>query len=94
MDLKIVKKDEKDNTLIVEVPNETVTFCNMIAGELWEDKNVSEAAYMRDHPQLSQPQIFVKTSHGLPENALKRASASLQKKIVEFGEEFKKALSK
>lgn len=92
MELKIVKKENK--TLIVETAGESVTFCNMIANELWEDKSTSEAAYIRDHPYLSQPRIFVKTSRGLPENALKKAASRLQKKIAEFGESFKKASKK
>lgn len=92
MELKVVKKEDK--TLIVETVGESITFCNMVASELWEDKSVSEAAYIRDHPYLSQPQIFVKTSHSMPENALKRATTRLRKKTAEFGEEFKKALKK
>lgn len=92
MELKVVKKDDK--TLIVEVAGESVTFCNMVAGELWNDSNVREATYVLDHPQLSQPQIVVKVSRGSPENALRKAAARLEKKVAELGGEFDKALKK
>jgi DNA-directed RNA polymerase subunit L len=90
MELKIVKEDDK--TLFLEVPGETYTLTNTIRESLWEDKNVSEAAEVKEHPYLSQPKIFVKVTKGSPREALEKAAERIAEKAREFGEEFKKAL--
>jgi len=65
---------------------------NAIRGELWEDKNVKEAAQIKEHPYLAQPKVFVKTSRGKPETALNKATEKVLKQTEEFAEKFKKAL--
>ena len=92
MELKVVKQE--DNTLVLEMAGETVTTTNVLRGELWEDKNVSEAAQIKEHPYLANPKIFVKTSRGKPQTALKKAADSVMKKTEEFADQFKKAMKK
>jgi len=92
MEVKIVRNE--DNTLILELSGESVTLTNLLRDELWNDKNISEAAQMKEHPYLSEPKIFVKTSRGKPAMALKKASKRLMNQLNEFREEFKKALKK
>jgi len=92
MELKVVKQDDK--TLVLEVPGETVTVTNVLRGELWEDKNVREAAQIKEHPYLAEPKIFVKTSRGKPQTALKKATDRIIKQTEEFAAEFKKSLKK
>jgi DNA-directed RNA polymerase subunit L len=90
MELRILKEDEK--TLFIETIGETYTLTNTIRESLWEDKNVSEAADVKEHPYLSQPKIFVKVTKGSPREALEKAAERVAEKAREFGEEFKKAL--
>ncbi|MEM5829795.1 MAG: DNA-directed RNA polymerase subunit L [Candidatus Aenigmatarchaeota archaeon] len=90
MELRIIKEDEK--TLFIEVVGETHTLTNTIREALWEDKNVSEAADVKEHPYLSQPKIFVRVSKGSPKEALEKAAERIAEKAREFKEEFKKAL--
>jgi DNA-directed RNA polymerase subunit L len=92
MDLRVVKEDEK--TLIVETKGETVGFVNLLRDELWKDKAVSEAAYIKEHPYLSEPKVFVKAGRGSPRTALERAATRIEDQAKEFGEEFKRALKK
>lgn len=92
MELKKIKEDEK--TLEIEMKGESYTLTNALRGELWEDKSVSEAAQIKEHPYLSQPKIFVKTSRGSPLTALEKATGNLIEKTKEFKEEFKKAAKK
>ncbi len=92
MKLKVVKQDDK--TLIVETTDESISFCNLVRSELWQDKGISEAAYIKEHPYLEKPKIFVKVSRGKPQTALERAAKRLESQTVEFGKEFKKALKK
>ncbi|MEM5879441.1 MAG: DNA-directed RNA polymerase subunit L [Candidatus Aenigmatarchaeota archaeon] len=90
MELKVIKEDEK--ALFIEATGETYTLTNTIREELWNDKNVSEAADVKDHPYLSQPKIFVRVNKGSPKEALEKAAERIAEKAKEFGEEFKKAL--
>ena len=89
MDLKVVKKE--DNTLILEVLGETVTVTNVLRGELWEDKNVREAAQIKEHPYLSEPKVFVMTSRGKPETALNKAADRIIKQTEDFSDKFTKS---
>jgi len=90
MELKKVKEDEK--TLIVEMSGESITLPNLIRDELWNDKNVSEAAYIKEHPYLAEPKIFVKVKRGKPITALKKVSNRTMNQLEEFKEKFKSAL--
>ncbi|MEM5855384.1 MAG: DNA-directed RNA polymerase subunit L [Candidatus Aenigmatarchaeota archaeon] len=90
MELRIVDEDER--TIFLECVDETHTLTNTIREELWNDKNVSEAADVKEHPYLSQPKIFVKVTKGSPKEALEKAAERIAEKAREFGEEFKKAL--
>lgn len=92
MELNVVKQE--DNTLILEVPGETVTVTNVLRGELWEDSNVNEAAQIKEHPYLAQPKIFIKTSRGKPQTALDKAATRVMKQAEDFSESFKKAAKK
>ncbi|MBS3055729.1 MAG: DNA-directed RNA polymerase subunit L [Candidatus Aenigmarchaeota archaeon] len=92
MELSVIEEDEKK--LILEVKGESISFANMIKSELWNDKSVSEAAHIKEHPYLGQPKIFVKTDRGSPKVALEKASVRVLDKAKEFQEEFKRALKK
>lgn len=89
MELRVIKEDGK--TLFLEVAGETHTLTNTIREELWNDKNVSEAAEIKEHPYLAQPKIFVKVEKGSPKEALKKAAERIAEKAREFGEKFEKA---
>jgi len=92
MEIKVVKKNEK--TLVIETPEETSTLTNLLRENLWQDKNVSEAAHIKEHPYLSNPKILVTTSRGSPQTALEKAAERISDQAKEFKEEFKKALKK
>jgi len=92
MELKKIKEDEK--TLLVEAVGESFTLTNAVREYLWDDKSVSEAAQIKEHPYLSQPKIFVKTDRGSPVTALEKASEKLVDDAKEFKQKFKDALKK
>lgn len=92
MELSVIEEDDKK--LILEIKNESVSFANILRSELWNDKSVSEAAHIKEHPYLSQPKIFVKTERGNPRVALEKASVRVLDKAKEFQEEFKRSLKK
>jgi len=90
MELKVIKEDE--HSILVELPGQTVSFVNLLRSELWKDKTVTEAAYIKEHPYLSQPKIFVRTNKGSPKVALEKAAAGIVEQAKEFKEEFKKSV--
>lgn len=90
MELRPVER--KDKTLILEAKGESTSFVNLIRSELWEYKSVREAAYVKEHPYLEEPKIFVKTSRGKPETFLKRVSKRIVKKAKKMRSKFEKEL--
>jgi len=92
MELKVVK-EEKDSVLL-EIGGETVSFANLLTQESWNDKSISEASHIKEHPYLSQPKVFLKSSRGSPKDILKKTSERIVDQAKEFKEEFKKALKK
>lgn len=92
MQLKVVKED--DSKLILEVKDETIGFVNLLRDELWKDKAVSEATYIKEHPYLAEPKVFVKVNRGSPRTALEKAAVRIEDQAKEFREEFKRSLKK
>ena len=91
MELKTIKK--KKNLLEVEVKDESVGFVNLIKEELWEDKNVDEAAYIKEHPYMAEPKIYVKMKgKSDPKVALDRANKRILVKLKGLKGEFERAL--
>ncbi|MEM7821557.1 MAG: RpoL/Rpb11 RNA polymerase subunit family protein [Candidatus Aenigmatarchaeota archaeon] len=90
MELKKVKEEEK--TIVLEMVGESLTLANLIREDLWKDENVTEAAYIKEHPYLSEPKIFVKVNRGNPINALEKACNRIISQLNEFREKFKEAL--
>jgi DNA-directed RNA polymerase subunit L len=90
MELVKIKGDEK--SALIEVKEETFTLTSALEEQLWEDKNVSEAASFREHPYLSEPKIWVKVKRGNVKEALEKAIEDLIEITKEFKEKFKKAL--
>ncbi|HLC39261.1 MAG TPA: RpoL/Rpb11 RNA polymerase subunit family protein [archaeon] len=92
MEVKILK-EEKD-AVLVEIGGETISFANLLRQESWTDKSTAEAAHMKEHPYLSQPKVFVKSSRGSPRTILEKTAERISDQAKEFKEEFKKALKK
>jgi len=90
MEVVKIKGDEK--SALIEVREETFTLTSALEEQLWEDKNVTEAASFREHPYLSEPKIWVKVKKGDVKEALEKAAESLIDIIKEFREKFSKAL--
>ncbi|MEM5828470.1 MAG: DNA-directed RNA polymerase subunit L [Candidatus Aenigmatarchaeota archaeon] len=90
MEVKVLK--EEKNVLLVELVGESETFANLLREELWNVRGVVEAAYIREHPELSQPKLWIKTEGINAREALKIAIDNLIKKLKDLKEKYKKAL--
>ncbi len=91
MELNKIKEDS--NMIEIELKGESVGFANLIKEELWNDKNVDEAAYIKEHAYMAEPKIYVKMKgKSSPKLALERALKRLQVKVKDLNREFKRAL--
>lgn len=91
MRLKALKQNK--TLLFVEVEGESTGFANLIKEELWEDKNVDEAAHIKEHPYMAEPKIYVKMK-GItdPKKAIGKANKRILVQLKDLEKEFKRAL--
>ncbi len=91
MELGKIKEDS--NVIEIELRGESIGFANLIKEELWADKNVDEAAYIKEHPYMAEPRIYVKMKGKSSSRVgLQRAIKRLQVKLKDLEREFKRAL--
>ena len=91
MKLKTLK--EGKNLLFVEVGGESIGFTNLIKEELWNDKNVDEAAHIKEHPYMVEPKIYLRTKGRInPKKAIEKANKRILVQLKNLEKEFKRAL--
>ena len=91
MELKKIK--EGSGMIEIELKGGTVGFANLIKEELWNDKNIDEAAYIKERPYMAEPKIYVKMKgKSSTRTGLERAIKRLQVKLKSLEKEFKRAL--
>jgi len=91
MKLKSLKKGK--TLLFVEVEGESVGFVNLIEEELWEDKNVDEAAHIKEHPYMAEPKIYLKMKGRTnPKKAMEKANKRISNQLKDLEKKFKRAL--
>ncbi len=89
MEIKVIEKS--NNKLKIEIRGESHTLLNLLRKNLWA-LDVEQAAYMIEHPYLSEPEIIVKSKN--PLKSLHDATQLIIDQSKEFEKEFKRALSK
>jgi len=90
--MEVKKVKDEDGVLILELEGESKTFANLIREELWNDKNISEAAAIKNHPYMDQPKLFLKMQgKNKPQKALKDAAKRIQVKTKDLEKEFSRA---
>jgi DNA-directed RNA polymerase subunit L len=92
MELNKIREDTE--MIEIELKGESVGFANLLKEELWNDENVDEAAYIKEHPYMAEPKIYVKMKGGRFNTrvALERAVKRLQVKLKSLKRELKRAL--
>lgn len=87
MEINILKQEK--NKIEFEILEEDHTLCNILRKKLWENKDVSAAAYRIEHPLVSNPVMLVETKKGDPKKILFKAVEGLKKDIKEIKTSFK-----
>ncbi len=88
MEMKVIKNESKE--LVVEFVTKDLTIPDLIASELLQNSDVEFAGVEKDHPEIGNPRLVVKTGK-------KKASDALEKALEDIDENFsdlKKKLSK
>ena len=75
MEITIAEKTKDSITVRIKEPN--MTLITPILKMLSDDNNVSLLRYVEKHPELEDSAIIVRTVKGDPEDALKKAAASI-----------------
>lgn len=86
MDMKILKKTEKE--LELEIIDEDETILTPITHRLTENKDVDYAACIVDHPLSNKRRFFLRVTKGKPEDLLKKVVKELGDEVKEFGSYF------
>lgn len=88
MELKVLEK--KKNRLVFEIKGADHTLCNSLKDELWNDKDVSVAAYNIGHPMKAIPKFILETKKNDPVKTVHAAVSRLQKQNKELKTAFAK----
>ena len=86
--MNIIKDEKKE--MVIEFGSEDFTIPDLIASELLQNSDVEFAGVEKDHPEIGNPRLVVKTGK-------KKASDALEKALEDIDENFsdlKKKLSK
>ena len=86
MEVKLVEENKEKGTIKIEVDDATLV--SLINENLWRGKKAEYAAWVKDHPYLSKPELVVKAKD--PKAALVAAA----EQVVKDTDTLKKAIQK
>lgn len=86
MELKTIKKTEKE--LKIEITGENETILNPITEVLLQYEDVDYASYMSDHPESNKRHLYIKVKKGKPEEILLKAVKQLEAEVKTFSKNF------
>jgi DNA-directed RNA polymerase subunit L len=89
MDIKVL--ESKKDKLVVEVRGETHTLLNLLREKAWK-AGATQASYMIEHPQQSQPKLIVRAKD--PKKVLKDAAQLVADEAKAFDREFSRAMKR
>ncbi|MFH1455770.1 MAG: DNA-directed RNA polymerase subunit L [archaeon] len=90
--MEIIVLESTKTRLKFELVGKTHTLGNILAKELWQDKDIEFAGYHLEHPQTKNAVLIIEVKKGDPKKALIDAIARLEKQNKEFIDLVKKAL--
>lgn len=81
MEVKLL--DLKKTQMRIEILDSDETIIFPLLYQLLKDKDVSDARYVSGHPQLDNPEIFLRVKKGRPQTVLRRAARELSKEFAQ-----------
>ncbi|MFH0752510.1 MAG: DNA-directed RNA polymerase subunit L [archaeon] len=89
MEIKI--QENTKNRLKVELIGKTHTLCNLLAKELWNNKDIAIAGYTLEHPIINNSVLTIETTKGDAKKALIDAIGRISSDNKDFLSKFKSA---
>lgn len=86
MDLKTIKKTNKE--LELEIIGENETILNPITQVLLQHEDVDYATYLTDHPESNKRRLYLRVKKGKPKEILKKAVKQLEDEVKNFAKNF------
>ena len=74
--------DIKKTQMRIEILGDETIIFPLLNG-LLKDKDVSDARYISGHPQLDNPEIFLRVKKGRPQTVLRRVARELSKEFAQ-----------
>ncbi len=90
MQLTITHKTKTE--LVMELAGEDHTLLNLLKSSLLDDPDVRMASYQIEHPETSEPVMFVHTTTKDPVQVVREALERIDAEIDEFKEKFSEKL--
>lgn len=90
MELKITEEKEKEITISVIGADDTLM--HPLLAELLKNEKVADAKYMKGHPELDVPSIYVKVTSGDPKSALKKAAENMSREFSDLKSKIEKKI--
>ncbi|OKY79214.1 MAG: DNA-directed RNA polymerase subunit L [Candidatus Methanohalarchaeum thermophilum] len=87
MEIDVKKKNK--NEMEIELIGEDHTLANLLKEELLSDSRVQIASYNKEHPELSNPVLHVKTKKEDPKEVIDEITEDLIKSYENLNQEFK-----
>ncbi|MEE8183655.1 MAG: RpoL/Rpb11 RNA polymerase subunit family protein [Thermoplasmata archaeon] len=81
MEVKLL--DLKKTQMRIEILDSDETIVFPLLNQLLKDKDVSDARYVPGHPQLDNPQIFLRVKKGRPQTVFRRVARELSKEFAQ-----------
>ena len=88
MEVNTIKKDSKE--LVLEFVTKDMTIPDLIAGELLQNGDVAFAGVEKDHPEIGNPRLVIRTTKKKPEEALEKALENIDETFSEMRKSFSK----
>lgn len=93
MELKLIKKDK--DRMEIEIIGEDETLFNPLIQRLLKDKDVEDARFVKGHPIIDNPRIFLKVKDGKkPEMILRKNAKNIADDLKEFEKAYIQATKK
>ncbi|MCK4366993.1 MAG: hypothetical protein KAW84_03490 [Thermoplasmata archaeon] len=81
MEVKLL--DLKKTQMRIEISDSDETIIFPLLNQLLRDKDVTDARYIPGHPQLDNPQIFLRVKKGRPQTVFRRVARELSKEFAQ-----------
>ncbi|MCL4411519.1 DNA-directed RNA polymerase subunit L [Candidatus Marsarchaeota archaeon] len=88
MEINTIKEEGKE--LVIEFVTKDMTILDLVAGELLQNDDVEFAGVEKDHPEIGNPRLVIRTSKKKPKEALEKALENIDETFSDMKKSFSK----